>query len=160
MTQTLENAGLYEEDFYAWIQDQAAKLRSRAHAEIDWENLAEEIESLGRSERREIQRRLELLIRDLLKWQFQPGRRSESWRIAIGEQRTWIAGIIRYSPSLKLYPKKVFKDAYADGRRQATSEIGLSPNVLPATPPFSVSKALDNKFWPGEPFQLYDVLLD
>jgi len=151
---------LYEKDFAAWIKDQAAKLRKRAHNEIDWENVAEEIESLGRSERREIQRRLELLIHHLLKWQFQPGRRSESWRITIGEQRTWIPGIIKDSPSLKSYPKKVFKDAYAEGRRQAVNETGLAPSVFPTEPPFSVLQALDRKFWPGEPFQPYDVLLD
>jgi predicted YcjX-like family ATPase len=151
---------LYEKDFAAWIKDQAAKLRRRAHNEIDWENVAEEIESLGRSERREIQRRLELLIHHLLEWQFQPGRRSESWRVTIGEQRRWVPGIIKESPSLKSHPKKVFKEAYAEGRRQAINETGLSPKFFPTEPPFTVSQALDDEFWPGEPFQLYDVLRD
>ncbi len=151
---------LYERDFCAWLQDQAGKLRSHSHNEIDWENLAEEIESVGRSERREIQRRLELLIHHLLKWQFQPGRRSESWRITIGEQRIWIPGIIKDSPSLKSYPKRVFKDAYTEGRRQAINETGLLPKIFPSEPPFSVHDALNDKFWPGEPFELYEVRRD
>ena len=74
---------LYETDFNAWLQDQAAKLRDRSHNDLDWENLAEEIESVGRSQKNEIRRRLQVLVLHLLKWQFQPGRRSESWRITI-----------------------------------------------------------------------------
>src|SRR5262245_39340509 len=123
---TKPDESLYERDFYAWLQDQADKLRARSHSDIDWENLAEEIESVGRSEKNEIENRLALLILHLLKWRFQPGRRSESWRISISEQRIWIPGIIKKSPSLKSYPGEVFADAYTDGRRQAINETGLS----------------------------------
>ena len=151
---------LYEKDFAAWIKNQATKLRKRAHNEIDWENVAEEIETLGRNQKHEIESRLALLIHHLLKWQFQPGRRSGSWRITISEQRIWIPGIIKHSPSMKSYPAKVFKDAYAEGRRQAINETGLAPKVVPTESPFSVSEALDGKFWPGEPFQPYDILRD
>ena len=151
---------LYERDFYAWLQDQAAKLRARSHNDIDWENLAEEIESVGRSERKEIENRLAVLIHHLLKWEFQPGRRSESWRISIGEQRIWLPGVTKNSPSLKAYPAKVFKDAYREGRRQAINETGLSAKTFPADPPFSVTEALNNRFWPGETFQAWDVLRD
>jgi hypothetical protein len=91
---------LYERDFFAWTLDQAEKLRARARNEVDWENGAEEIESVGRSQRSEIESRLALLILHLLKWQFQPGRRSERWRISISEQRIWIPNIIKASPSL------------------------------------------------------------
>lgn len=151
---------LYERDFYAWLQDQAAKLRAHSHNEIDWENLAEEVESVGRSQKHEIENRLAVLVHHLLKWQFQPGRRSESWRITISEQRIWIPGIIRHSPSLKSFPKKIFEDAYAEGRRHAINETGLLSKVFPTEPPFSVTEALNDKFWPGEPFELYEVLRD
>jgi hypothetical protein len=158
---TKPDESLYERDFYAWLQDQAEKLRARAHNEIDWENLAEEIESVGRSQRRELKSRLALLIHRLLKWQFQPGRRSENWRISIGEQRmTWIPGIIEESPSLKSYPAEIFADAYAEGRRQAIVETGLSARTFPVEPPFTLADALNPKFWPGEPFELYDILRD
>jgi hypothetical protein len=155
-----QEASLYERDFHAWLQDQVAKLRARSHNDIDWENLAEEIESVGRSERREIENRLALLITHLLKWQFQPGRRSESWRISISEQRLWIPNIIKTSPSLKDYPAELFGAAYKDGRRQAINETGLSARIFPTDPPFSAEEALDPRFWPGEPFELYDILRD
>ena len=71
---------LYERDFYAWTQDQAEKLRGRAHNDIDWENVAEEIESVGRSQKKEIRSRLAVLMQHLLKWHFQPERRSHSWQ--------------------------------------------------------------------------------
>lgn len=158
--QTSQQSDLYERDFYAWLQDQAVKLRMRSPNDIDWQNLAEEIESVGRSERKEIRTRLALLIQHLLKWQFQPGRRSESWRITISEQRLWIPSSIEDSPSLKRYPQDVFEVAYADGRRQAIDETGLTAKVFPADPPFSVTEALDGRFWPGEPFEPFEVLRD
>ncbi|WP_442579904.1 DUF29 domain-containing protein [Mesorhizobium sp. ASY16-5R] len=151
---------LYERDFYAWTQEQAAKLRARTHNDIDWENLAEEIESVGRSERKEIRTRLALLIHHLLKWQFQPGRRSESWRITISEQRTWIPSGIEDSPSLKDYPEEIFEKAYAEGRRKVINETGLSAKTFPTEPPFSIAEALDDRFWPGEALQPWDVLRD
>jgi hypothetical protein len=151
---------LYERDFYAWLNDQAAKLRARSHNDIDWDNLSEEIESVGRSQKKEIRSRLELLIHHLLKWQFQPGRRSESWRITIGEQRTFIPGIIEDSPSLASYPTEVFEKAYSAGRRKAIEETGLSANVFPSRPPFSVSEVLDDRYLPGESFENWTVIRD
>lgn len=151
---------LYERDFYAWLNDQAAKLRARSHDDIDWDNLSEEIESVGRSQKKEIRSRLELLIHHLLKWQFQPGRRSESWRITIGEQRTFIPGIIEDSPSLASYPAEIFEKAYSAGRRKAIEETGLSANVFPSRPPFSVSEALDDRYLPGESFEHWTIIRD
>jgi hypothetical protein len=151
---------LYERDFYAWLNDQAAKLRARSHNEIDWDNLAEEVESVGRSQRREIRSRLERLIHHLLKWQFQPGRRSESWRITIGEQRTFIPGMIEDSPSLKSFPAEIFAKAYAAGRRDAINETGLQEQVLPTEAPFTIEQALDGHFWPGPSLEPWQVLRD
>ena len=151
---------LYERDFYAWLNEQAERLRSRSHNDIDWSNLAEEIESLGKSQKREIRSRLEKLVQHLLKWQFQPGRRSESWRITISEQRTFIPGIIDDSPSLKTFPAEIFAKSYAAGRRAAIDETGLIASVFPTDPPFTVEQALDLKFLPGEPFAPWQVLLD
>lgn len=150
----------YEGDFYAWLNDQAAKLRDRSHDELDWDNLAEEIESVGRSQKREIRSRLEKLLHHLLKWQFQPGRRSESWRITISEQRTFIPGIIDDSPSLRAFPAEIFMKAYAAGRQGAIDETGLLPAVFPAEPPFTLTQAMDSTFMPGEPFAPWNVLRD
>lgn len=151
---------LYERDFYAWLMEQAEKLRARSHNDLDWDNLAEEIESVGRSERKEVRSRLTLLIHHLLKWQFQPGKRSESWRITISEQRGWFPINAEYSPSLKSYPAEIFDKAYADGRRRAIEETGLSPKMFPTEPPFTAQQALDGAFWPGEPFAPWDVWRD
>lgn len=149
-----------EEDFALWCAQQGALLRAGRLSAIDRENLAEEVESLGRSERKEISSRLEVLILHLLKWQFQPGRRSESWRISISEQRIWIPSVIKYSPSLKRYPAHIFKDAYEHGRQRAIDETGMMPSVFPEEPPFTVSQALDPKFLPGEPFAPWEVVRD
>jgi hypothetical protein len=151
---------LYERDFHAWLMEQAEKLRARSHNDIDWDNLADEVESVGRSQRDEIESRLALIIQHLLKWQFQPGRRSESWRITIGEQRIWIARIIKSSPSLKRYPADIFPDAYKDGRRRAINETGLQAAVLPADPPFTIEQALDESFFPGDPFDQWMIIRD
>lgn len=154
------DASLYERDFYAWLNDQAAKLRARSHNDIDWDNLAEEVESVGISQKREIRRRLELLVHHLLKWQFQPGRRSESWRITIGEQRTFIPGIIEDSPSLARFLADAYEKAYSAGRKAAINETGFRPETFPTKPPFTVEEALDEKFLPGEPFAPWDVIRD
>jgi hypothetical protein len=159
-TKQRAEASLYDADFHAWLLQQADKLRGRAHNEIDWDNLAEEIESVGRSERKEVRSRLALLIHHLLKWQYQPGRRSESWRATIGEQRGWFPINAETSPSLRNYPATVFTDAYADGRRRALRETGLSSQAIPRESPFTVEQALDDSFWPGEPFADWQIRND
>jgi Domain of unknown function DUF29 len=78
---------LYERDFYAWANQQAALLRDGRLAEADIEKIAEEIESMGRSEKRELVSRLTILLQHLLKWHFQPGRRSVSWGPSIENTR-------------------------------------------------------------------------
>src|ERR1700748_2323834 len=77
---------LYDRDFYAWANQQAALLRAGRLAEADIKNIAEEIESMGRSEKRELVSGLTTLLQHLLKWQFQPGRQSTSWRLSIEKQ--------------------------------------------------------------------------
>src|SRR5262245_1130692 len=91
----------YERDFYRWTQRQAALLRTQDSGELDWKNIAEEIESLGKRDRRELGSRLRVLMIHLLKWQFQPTKRSESWSSTIGTQREEIRLIIEDSPSLR-----------------------------------------------------------
>ena len=149
-----------EADYARWCAEQAALLREGRLSALDHENLAEEIESLGRSEKREIRNRLIRLIQHLLKWQFQPGRRSESWRSTIGEQRLFILGIIEDSPSLKRFPAEVFLGSYGDGRRLAVVETGIQAVAFPEEPPFTIDEALDESFLPGEPLAPWDVIRD
>ncbi|MEN9232233.1 MAG: DUF29 domain-containing protein, partial [Thermostichus sp. DG02_5_bins_236] len=92
---------LYDRDFYAWIQEQATLLKSGQWDQLDIANLVEEIESLGRQERRELVNQLGILLGHLLKWQFQPQLRGKSWRATITEQRRQIQRLLQDNPSLK-----------------------------------------------------------
>ena len=145
---------LYEADFYAWTQDQAAKLRARAvfdnRGDIDWENAAEEIDSMGRRERREIASRLTLLLMHLLKWRFQPAHRSRSWSATIREQRRMLQRILDDSPSLASFPAEILAEEYAAAVSGASSETGFAPSMFPATCPFSLGDILRPEFFPEE----------
>lgn len=143
---------LYERDFYAWLNDQAAKLRSRSHNDIDWDNLAEEVESVGRSQKHEIRSRMKVLLQHLLKWEFQPRGRSHSWQSSISEQRTHISGILSDSPSLGSFPAEVLNWAYARAVQSAALETRISLSIFPETLPYSIDQALDPAFYPGEPW--------
>ncbi len=145
----IDPAALYERDFYAWTQRQAALFRARQPAAYDWDNIAEEIESLGRSEQSEIENRIEVLLHHLLKWQFQPAQRSRSWLGTIDEQRRRIEKIVRKSPSLKPYPSTTLDEAYADARAAAAIETGLAFESFPADCPYAISQVLDREFLPG-----------
>lgn len=151
MGKPLENPSdtLYGRDFYAWTQDQAAKLRARAHNDIDWENAAEEIASLGRSDKYEIEHRLEVLLVHLLKWNYQPEKRKTGWRATITEQRSRIRRRIEESPSLRNYPSSVINDAYRIARAQAEEETSIPFEAFPENCPFTVAEILDEDFLPG-----------
>jgi len=140
---------LYETDSAAWAEQQAEALRRRAANEIDWDNVAEEIESLSRSDKREIRSRLAVICEHLLKWQYQPDTRSGSWRSSIREGRDKIADLIEESPSLADYPAAHLagpRGAYARGRAKAADETGIAG--LPETCPWTIEQVLDHGFWP------------
>ena len=140
---------LYEDDIAAWAAQQADLLRRRASNKLDWDNIAEEIADVGRSEEREVESRLAIACEHLLKWEFQPRLRSNSWRSSVVQARTRITRVIRRNPSLKSYPATVLADAYQDGRDVAEAETGLLH--LPETCPWTVEQVLDRTFWPGLP---------
>ena len=142
---------LYATDLVLWADQQAAALRRRQANQIDWDNVAEEIENLARSDRREIRNRLVVLCEHLLKWQYQPAGRSGSWRGSIREARRQIADLIEESPSLRPYPAAHLAWAYGHGREQAEDNAGLldlSPDC-----PWTVEQVLDRNFWPGLPWE-------
>jgi hypothetical protein len=142
-----EMGHLYETDIAAWAEYQADALRRRAIAELDWDNVAEEIEDVAKSDRREIHNRLAVICTHLLKWAYQPERRSPSWRASIDvEQRNQIAKVVRDSPSLRDYPAQTLAEAYADGRRVAGAETEVVG--LPETCPWTIDQVLSHEFWP------------
>jgi hypothetical protein len=138
----------YEEDFYAWTIDQARLLRSGELAAIDAANIAEEIESMGRSDRRELKSRLVVLIMHLLKWRRQPAARSRSWSATIEEQRLQIEGVLAESPSLRPTTAAMLPEAYVIARARAIAETGLADDLFPNVCPFTPEDVLSAAFLP------------
>ena len=141
---------LYETDFYAWTREQARLLRERRFDDLDLDNLVDEVESVGSSEKREIRNRLKVLLAHLLKWKFQPGFRGNSWRKTIREQRETIADILESSPSLRDYVSKSMQAAFIGATVAASEETGLMIGIFPDECPFSVDEALDAEFFPED----------
>jgi hypothetical protein len=142
------NAADYEEDFYAWTVEQSRLLRSGELSAVDTANIAEEIESMGRSDRRELKSRLVILVMHLLKWRHQPGARSRSWSATIDEQRLQIEGILAESPSLRPSVTAMLGEAHAIARARAIAETGLADEVFPAACPFSSDEVMSRAFLP------------
>ncbi len=139
---------LYNSDFYAWTQTQAKTLKAGIWDALDIENLVEEIETLGRQERQELQNRLGILLGHLLKWQYQPGHRSNSWRSTMREQRRRIDQLLADSPSLKPFLPEAVARAYQDGLDLAVRETGLSYDAFPEDCPYSFTQVLAPDFLP------------
>ena len=142
------NAAGYEEDFYAWTVEQSRLLRSGELSAIDAVNIAEEIESMGRSDRRELKSRLIVLLMHLSKWRHQPAARSRSWSATIDEQRLQIEGVLAESPSLRPMLAAMLPEAYAIARARAIAETGLADAVFPEACPFSQDDVLSRTFVP------------
>jgi len=145
---TTATARLYETDFYGWIQQQAAMLRARNLDDLDFDNLIEEVESMGRRERRELEDRLEVLLAHLLKWQYQPSFRSKSGQCAIAAQRLKINNRLQESPSLKSLMPESCEEAYGYAVFAAIRETGLAQSTFPAQCPWTFEQAMDADFWP------------
>ena len=140
-----------EADFALWSAEQGALLREGRFDRLDRDNLAEEIESLGRSEEGEIESRLNVLLLHLLKWRFQPERHSNSWKATLLEQRRRIGRRIRQSPSLRDHPASVLDEEYEVARLAAAGETGLALETFPAACPFTIEQVLDPGFFPEAP---------
>ena len=145
---TEEGQSLYERDFYLWIEEQVRLLREGRVDELDVANLLEEIESMGRSDKKAIKSNLVVVLTHLLKYQFQPDQRSNSWRGSIVEHRRRLRDDFKDSPSLRGYATEVFAEAYDDAREQASVESGLPLRALPKTSPYTLEQTLNPKFLP------------
>jgi Domain of unknown function DUF29 len=144
------NAELYDTDFYAWCLTTAALIRQGKWHDIDPESVAEEMESLGRSQKRELESRLEVLMMHLLKWCYQPERRedSHSWYDTILEQRSQLTRLLRDNPSLRPEVATLLTEGYADARRRALGETRLFAAVFPQACPWTADQVCDAEFWP------------
>ncbi len=140
----------YDKDVILWSQEQARLLRAGRFSELDIEHLADEIEDVGKSEKRELASRMAVLLAHLLKWSRQPEHRTNSWRATINDQRKRIALAIKATPSLKtvMRDRDWQEDMWLDARAQARKDTGLAEDDLPETCPWTMVQAADPEFWP------------
>ena len=137
---------LYETDFYAWTLEQSKLLKQGDFQHLDIVNLVEEIESLGKQQRQELRNRLGVLIGHLLKWHYQPDKRSKSWRVTIREQRREILRLLQENPSLKSYLEEAIIYAHESGKDLVVGETPLDDADLPANCPYSSEQLFDPNF--------------
>jgi hypothetical protein len=140
----------YQTDVSAWANEQAMFLRSGNLTALDVGHLAEEMEAMSAKEKRELRNRLAVLLMHLLKWQFQPSRRSDSWTTTMFEQRLNIHDIIEDSPSLSGVLEERFDGAYHLAANQAAKETGLSVHIFPKACPYALADVLSDDWLPND----------
>ncbi|MCI4626742.1 MAG: DUF29 domain-containing protein [Candidatus Magnetoovum sp. WYHC-5] len=139
---------LYERDFYQWGLHNAELLRQGKFAAIDVENIAEELESMSKRDKAKLASRLSVLIMHLLKWQYQPKRRSRSWNLTITTQRAEIKRLLKNSPSLNYNIETVVKEEFIIAKRMFEDQTGISKKTLPEICPYSFEQLSDYDFLP------------
>jgi len=139
----------YESDFYLWTQQQAGLLRQGQfnRIDLDAENIAEEIESMGKRDRRSIGSYIQNVLLHLLKWRYQPERRGTSWRLSIENARYQILNLLDESPSLKGEMSVFATKEYQRASRNAAGETGLALTTFPEQCPFTVEQ-ITGDYWP------------
>lgn len=135
---------LYDKDFYKWTKSQANLLQKGEFTKLDIENLIEEVESLGRSEKRTLSSQLEILLMHMLKAEYQPEKHGTSWDLSIKYSRNKSKKTLDENPSLKPKLKEILKDAYSSARIDAALETGLEEDTFPEECPWSLKHIFPN----------------
>jgi len=138
----------HDEDFYGWAMTEASLLRQRKWNELDIEHLAEELESMGASEKREIRSRMKQLLKHLLKWQYQPDLQCRSWKNSIRNQRLELADVIKDNPSLQPTLHEHIKEVYTRALEDAIEETGIYKSNFPNQCPYTFEQIMDATFYP------------
>ena len=139
---------LYERDYYLWLEATAKVLQSGQLSALDVANLLEEIEDMGRSEKRAVFSNLKILLIHLLKYNYQVNKRSNSWIASIVEHRQRLKKAFKESPSLQPYLTEIFNECYQDARELAAAETGLAIDMFPVESPFTVAETLNADYLP------------
>jgi len=139
---------LYNLDFAQWLEVNVEKLRRQDYTSVDWENLIEELEDMGRSERRRLKSNVIVILLHLLKWQFQPERRSGSWESSLLEHRRRVREALEESPSLRPYLEAQFPQCYREAVKQARAETGLPMETFPPECPYLTATVVNDDFLP------------
>ena len=148
---------LYEADFVAWTEQQAAALRhaaeTRANLPVDWLNVAEELESMGRNDKHALESHLTGIIEHLLKLDHSPAREPRrGWELSVRHHRRAIRKLVKDSPSLRPHLAAAFDECWLDGRDDAANGLdadGLMASDLPAACPYTLEQLLDEGWWPA-----------
>jgi hypothetical protein len=138
----------YQKDFYSWTREQAELLRSGRFDELDIVNLIEEIETMGRSEKRELENRLTVLLVYLLKWQYQPTRRDRSRQLAIQEQRLEFFDALNDNAGLNHQLQTLLTCSYQKTKIRTSKETGLDTDAFPSTCSWEFVQLMDDTFLP------------
>lgn len=141
---------LYDQDFNLWLEQTIRSLREGKLLEVDYDNLIEELESMGRSEKNALKSNLRILLMHLLKYKYQPEKRTNSWRYTITEHRQRIRDSLETSPSLKPFLDTVFEKCYQDASKLASDETGLSIETFPQACPFACEDVLNLDYLPDQ----------
>ncbi|MFN5515361.1 MAG: DUF29 domain-containing protein [Cyanobacteriota bacterium] len=140
------NQSLYEQDFYTWTSEQAQALAQRRVELLDWEHLAQELVFIGASEKNEIKNRLVVLLSHLLKWCYQPSKRSISWFTTIANQRDDLQDLLTENPGLRQFVPGLLVRAYRNARREAAAETGLRAETFPEDCSYVIEQVLNAEF--------------
>ena len=147
----MQNPKLYEQDFYAWAEEQAKHIRQNELNELDLVNLLDEVESMSGSQKRELESRLIVILTHLLKLKYQPTMKSNSWLGSIVENRSELYILFKQSPSLKISEllQEKLTDAYKHAVKKATIETELNKNSFPKVCEWNITQILDEDFLPN-----------
>jgi hypothetical protein len=142
----------FESDFYAWLLNQSSLLRDHRHSALDWDNLAEELAAMARSEEDALESQIIRLLKHLLKFRYQAHKVTGSWEASIDDSREQIGRIMLRSPSLKSKLSGLFEAAYPRARRMAGAEMRLRKRdwekLMPPSCEWPLNTVLNTKFWP------------
>ncbi len=142
------NSTLYNQDYYQWIQETGKLLEQRNFQELDLDNLIDEIQDLALNEKQTIETNLIVVLKLLLKWQYQPEQHSGEIKASIRRHRYQIRDDLKVSPSLKTYLSKIWLESYQEARLQAADETDLAVEIFPEQCPFTIENILNTDYLP------------
>lgn len=137
---------IYRKDFVAWADEQALLLEQQRWEELDLAHLVEEVKDLGNRHRDALESQLARLLMHLLKWNYQPDKRSNSWKSTIREARKQIERLIKKHPVLRVHLESCLEECYQDAREDASDETGLEISTFPRECPFSLEQLKNRDF--------------
>lgn len=146
--QLADATDLHDRDFHSWALRRAELVRARRLGELDLENIAEELRSLGGEQEHRLESSYRVLLMHLLTWAYQPRRQGRSWRGTVVRERINAARTLERNPGLKSRRAELFAEACGAARKEAAAETGLPIATLAESPPFTIEQAMDEEFWP------------